>query len=121
MHLFRLFLLAFLIVLVGYTAVTIANHGINLFPQFFGDMAAMGWPGQFNLDFMGFLILSALWVAWRHSFSAGGLALAVLAFNGGMLFLTIYLLVQTARENGNIAAVMLGDRRTLSQRTSFSP
>ena len=33
----------------------------------------MKWFGQFNLDFMGFLILSAIWVAWRNQFSAAGL------------------------------------------------
>jgi hypothetical protein len=51
----RLVLAAHLAVLAVYTAVVIANHGWNLFPVFFGDMAAMGWAGQFNLDFMGFL------------------------------------------------------------------
>lgn len=111
MNLFRLFLAAFLIVLVAYTSATIANHGINLFPQFFGDMAAMGWPGQFNLDFMGFLMLSALWVAWRHRFSLVGLVLAVLAFNGGMLFLTIYLLVHSHRTKGDMRALLLGESR----------
>ncbi|MCC6925290.1 hypothetical protein [Novosphingobium sp.] len=111
MTLFRLFLGVFLLALVAYTSVTITNHGINLFPQFFGDMAAMAWPGQFNLDFLGFLMLSALWVAWRHQFSAGGLALAVLAFNGGMLFLTIYLLVHSHRTGGNMKALLLGEAR----------
>ena len=38
-------------VIVGYTSVTIAGHGWNLLPVFFGQMVAMGWPGQFNLDF----------------------------------------------------------------------
>ncbi|MFO1255994.1 MAG: hypothetical protein U1E37_10040 [Sphingomonadaceae bacterium] len=111
MSAFRLFLAIFLIVLVAYTSATIANHGINLFPQFFGDMAAMAWPGQFNLDFLGFLVLSALWVAWRHQFSAVGLALALLAFNGGMLFLSIYLLVQSHRTNGDMKVLLLGEGR----------
>lgn len=111
MTLFRLFLAIFLFVLVAYTSVTIANHGMNLFPQFFGDMAEMAWPGQFNLDFLGFLMLSALWVAWRHQFSAGGLALAVVAFNGGMMFLTIYLLIHTARSKGDMKTVLLGEGR----------
>ena len=75
MTLFRLFLAAWLVVIVAYTSVTVANHGLDLLPVFFGDMAEMGWPGQFNLDFMGFLALSALWVAWRHQFSPAGLGL----------------------------------------------
>jgi hypothetical protein len=111
MPLFRLFLLACLIAIASYTSVTIANHGWNLLPVFFGDMAEMAWPGQFNLDFMCFLALSAIWVAWRHQFGAGGLALGVAAFFGGMLFLSIYLLVQIQRTGGDIAALMLGEVR----------
>lgn len=111
MTLFRLFLLACLIAIASYTSITIANHGWNLFPQFFGDIAAMGWPGQFNLDFMCFLALSAIWVSWRHHFSAGGLALGVLAFNGGMLFLSIYLLIQTGRARGDARVLLLGEAR----------
>jgi hypothetical protein len=80
-------------ILLAYTLIVIENHGMTLFPVFFGDMAAMAWPGQFNLDFAGFLALSALWTAWRNGFSALGLLLAVVAFFGGMAFLSAYLLI----------------------------
>ena len=93
MLILRLVLIAHLAALTVYTAIVIANHGIDLLPVFFGDMARMAWPGQFNLDFLGFLMLSALWTAWRNHFSAQGLLLAVLAFFGGMMFLSIYLLI----------------------------
>lgn len=93
MFVLRLVLAVHLAVLAVYTVLVIGNHGWNLFPAFFGDMAAMGWPGQFNLDFMGFLILSALWVAWRNNFSAFGLLLAAVAPLGGMMFLSIYVLI----------------------------
>ncbi|MFM6951403.1 MAG: hypothetical protein ACKOW1_10320 [Novosphingobium sp.] len=111
MTLFRLSLATCLIAIAAYTSVTVGNHGFNLLPVFFGAMAEMGWPGQFNLDFMGFLALSALWVAWRHQFSTGGLALAVLAFFGGMLFLSIYLLVHTGRARGDFKMLLLGEGR----------
>ena len=110
---FRLFLLACLIAIALYTGVVIANHGTNLMPVFLGDVAAMAWPGQFNVDFTCFLALSALWVSWRHKFSAGGLALGVIAFLGGMLFLSIYLLVQTGRSGSNIKALLLGEARAV--------
>lgn len=110
MPLFRLFLLTCLIAIAAYTSVTISNHGLNLLPVFFGDMAEMAWPGQFNLDFMGFLALSAIWTAWRHQFSAAGLGLGVLAFFGGMLFLPIYLLIQTGRSRDDMK-VLLGEGR----------
>lgn len=111
MPLFRMFLLTCLVAITSYTSVTIANHGINLLPIFFGDMAAMTWRGQFNVDFTCFLALSALWVSWRHQFSPAGLALGVIAFFGGMLFLSIYLLIHTGRSRGDIRAVLLGEAR----------
>jgi hypothetical protein len=106
---FRFFLTACLAVIVGYTSVTIANHGWNLLPIFFGDMAAMGWPGQFNLDFFCFLLLSGLWVSWRGRFRPAALGLGLLAVFGGMLFLSIYLLIALSRSKGDIRQMLLGD------------
>ncbi len=111
MTLFRAFLVAFLVVLSVYTAIVIQHHGFNLFPYFFGDMLAMGWAGQFNLDFSGFLVLSALWVSWRHQFTPAGLGLAVVAFFGGMGFLTIYLLYWSLKVEGDMKAILLGEGR----------
>ena len=108
MILFRLFLLAVLAVLLGYTAVVVENHGWNLLAVFFGDMTTMGWPGQFNLDFMFMLSLSAIWMSWRHGFSGTGLLLGLLALTGGSLFLSIYLLVMTAHTRGDVREMLLG-------------
>ena len=108
---FRLFLFVCLLAIAGYTSIVIANHGWNLLPVFFGDIADWSWRGQFNADFTCFLALSALWVSWRHQFSPAGLALGVVAFFGGMLFLSIYLLVQTGRGRGDIKVLLLGEGR----------
>ena len=107
MLILRTVLVVHLAVLTGYTLVVIQNHGMNLLPVFFGDMAAMAWPGQFNLDFLGFLILSALWTAWRNGFSTLGLVLAVMAFFGGMVFLSIYVLILSLGTT-NIRDILLG-------------
>jgi len=107
MLILRTVLVIHLAVLTGYTLVVIQNHGMNLLPVFFGDMAAMAWPGQFNLDFLGFLILSALWTAWRNGFSAIGFVLAVVAFFGGMVFLSIYVLILSLGTD-NIRDILLG-------------
>lgn len=112
MTLFRLFLAACLITIVSYTCFTVAEHGWKLLPVFFGDMARMGWPGQFNLDFMTMLALSALWVAWRHRFSGSGLVLAGLALSGGMMFLSAYLLICSFRSNGDVRVLLLGEARS---------
>jgi hypothetical protein len=108
---FRILLAAMFVALAGYTAVVVANHGMGLLPVFFGDMAKFGWPGQFNLDFMFMLAFSALWVAWRHRFSGLGLALSVLAFFGGAIFLSVYLLIETSRARGDVRALLLGERQ----------
>lgn len=108
---FRVFLIAFFVGLMVYTSIVIGNHGANLMPIFFGDIAAMTWPGQFNCDFLGFLLLSGLWTAWRHHFTPVGLGLAVLAVFGGMSFLTVYLLTVSFRESGDINVILLGKSR----------
>jgi hypothetical protein len=95
----------------AFTAVTTANHGIDVLPIFFGDMMKMTWPGQFNFDFSCFLIMSGLWVSWRHNFSIGGVLLGVVATFGGALFLSMYLLVQSFLQDGDVAALMLGSKR----------
>jgi hypothetical protein len=90
--------------------MTIMNHGWNLLPVFFGDMKAMTWPGQFNLDFMTFLILTGVWLAWRHRFSAKGLLYGLLGLFGGMLFLAPYLLITSYQVNGDMTKLFMGDR-----------
>ena len=107
----RIFSAVIFVAISGYTAIVGENHGYGLFTVFFGDMAAMGWPGQFNLDFMFMLALSALWVSWRHQFSGAGLLLGLLAFLGGALFLSIYLFIVAGQANGNANELLLGKAR----------
>lgn len=111
MTLFRIYLVAWIIGITAYTSITVSNHGFNLLPVFFGDMATMGWPGQFNLDFFSFLCLGGLWLAWRHHFSIGGVALGLFIFAGGMPFLASYLLFHSVRSGGDIRVLLLGDAR----------
>ena len=110
MVVFRVFLTAVLITLIIYTGAVIAQNGFGLFQVFFGDIAKIGWAGQFNLDFMAMLAMSALWVAWRNSFSISGLVLAGVAFFGGAPFLCIYLFVLSISCRGNVGRMLVGDR-----------
>ncbi len=111
MTLFRLFLSVLFVSLIIYTIITIANHGWNLLPIFFGDMKAMTWPGQFNFDFFGFLLLSGLWVSWRNNFTPRGLILGLIAVGGGILFLSAYLLYLSYQTKGDMKQIMLGENR----------
>lgn len=108
---FRILLIVIFSVIAIYTIPVVLEHGPNLFAVFFGDIAKMGWPGQFNLDFLGFLALSAFWTAWRNGFSTNGLGLGVLAFFFGAPFLTGYLLFLSVRYNGNVEMMLMGEHR----------
>jgi hypothetical protein len=111
MAFFRIYLATIIIVIGIYTAIVVGNHGMYLFPIFFADIAKMEWPGQFNMDFLSFLMLGGLWLAWRHQFNAAGIALGLFIFAGGMPFLATYLLVHSYRTNGDVKALLLGEQR----------
>jgi hypothetical protein len=116
MTLFRILLITIIAVVGVYTAIVIAKYGMGLYPIFFGDMADMTWRGQFNLDFLCFLIMSGVWVAWRHAFSVLGLVLGFAAFNLGAPFLAAYLLIESVRHKGDSAAILLGKARAANRR-----
>ena len=80
----------------------------NLFPAFFGAISGGGWQGQFNLDFLFMLTLSGLYIGWRHRGTPAGLALAVVAFLGGAMFLSVYLFVQSFRCDGDVRKLLVG-------------
>lgn len=120
MNAFRAYLVLVLLLLVGYTLAVGVNHGWNLLPVFFSSLAEVSWPGQFNLDFMTFLGLSAIWVAWRHQFTAAGIALGVVAFFGGMMFLAPYLLWASAGAGGDVRILLLGRARCDAMRQAAS-
>lgn len=111
MTFFRVLLVSICVVITVYTGGVITEHGVGFLPVFFGDLATRTWPGQFNLDFLCMLILSGLWVAHRHRFSAPGLALGVCAIFGGALFLSVYLLIVTSHVKGDVVALLLGAKR----------
>jgi len=61
---FRILLAAIFATIAAHTVAVVVKHGFGLFGIFFGDIAKMEWPGQFNLDSMGSLVLSGFWLAW---------------------------------------------------------
>jgi hypothetical protein len=103
-----LLLAALLLVIGSYTALVIGRHGLGLYPVFFGAIGRMDWPGQFNVDFLGLLALSALWTAWRAGLGWRGALLGLLAFNLGTPFLCLYLLVLVRRHGADLRAVLAG-------------
>lgn len=113
---FRFFLAVIGLTILFYTLPVVAHHGMGLLAVFFGDIAKMAWPGQFNVDFSSFLLMTMLWVAWRNGFSALGLLLALLVPVGGGMFTSFYVLFLTFATKGDIAAVLLGSERAATLR-----
>jgi len=111
MHAFRVLLVILFSFIFTYTAVVAANHGLGLLGIFFSNIADIGWPGQFNVDFMSYLTLSAVWLAWRHHFSPAGLVLGVLGFFGGGLVFTAYLFFASVAAKGDMHELLLGKIR----------
>jgi len=110
MRSFRILLIVFFICVGFYTTLVIINHGWNLLPVFFHDMAQMTWSGQFNTDFMCFLILSGLWISWRYHFTLAGIAAGVLFFFGGIMVLAPYLFFMSIKVKGDMKLLLLGER-----------
>jgi hypothetical protein len=108
---FRILLVVIFATVFIYTIPVTLNHGMNLHAIFFTDILAMGWPGQFNLDFFGMLMFSGFWMAWRQEFTAAGLFIGLLGLNLGAPMLAAYLLVVSFRSNGDPAEMLLGKNR----------
>ena len=110
----RILVPALFLSIAAYTAIVVADHGINLVPAYFTDVFSLTWTGQFVADFTSYLVLSALWVAWRHEFSAAGIGLAALALVGGMLFFALYLLFAMQQAGGDPVKLLVGPQRASS-------
>ncbi|MEZ4887820.1 MAG: hypothetical protein R3E32_24025 [Chitinophagales bacterium] len=111
MSTFRLLLVIFFLSIGVYTIYVGIHHGIDLFSVFLDNIAAMNWSGQFNLDFTSYLVLSGVWLAWRHHFSPKGLILGLIGTFAGMMFLAPYLLVASFEAKGDMKEVFMGSVR----------
>lgn len=118
MILFRLLLIAIVAAVGIYTVPVVGAHGIDFVTPFFADIARMGWPGQFNMDFWSFLILGSAWLMWRHHFSLLGLLFGLVIFVGGAPFLCSYLLVILAKDKPDMAELLLGKARAAATKAS---
>ena len=108
MAMFRSLLVAFLLIVLAFTSIAVATDGWTLVPIFFGDIAALNWRGQFNLDFLTYLILSGVWVGWRGGWSSGAVILGIIAATLGMIFMATYLLYLLHKTSGDMKHVLLG-------------
>jgi hypothetical protein len=96
--------------LVGYTVIAMQHDGINFLARAQQFVTSMTWMGQFTLDFQCYLILSALWIAWRNRFSAYSMLIAIVAMVLGIIVFAPYVLYLLSKHEGDLKRVLLGVR-----------
>ena len=106
MRVFRIFVMAMWVALLGVTWHAVAELGLGGGNVFVSDLSHP-WRAQFNIDFLLHLLLLAVWVFWREHSKLVGLVCAVLCVFGGM-FTFPYLLVAVSRSRGDARALLLG-------------
>jgi hypothetical protein len=96
--------------LLIYTIIAIQNDGGNFLARAIEFATSLTWMGQFALDFQCYLILSALWVAWRNKFSINSIVISVVAMILGIIVFAPYLLYLLSKEKGDLKRVLIGNR-----------
>lgn len=96
--------------ILAYTYLAFQNEGANLLQIFLQNIKSLNWNGQFNLDFLCYLMLSGLWIMWRNKFSAKSIGIGSLAMILGTVVFAPYILFLLFQEKGDIKKVLTGDR-----------
>ncbi len=96
--------------LLVYTFIAAQNDGGNFLARAIEFATSMTWMGQFALDFQCYLMLSALWIAWRNKFSIKSILIAVVAMILGIIVFGPYLLFLITKEKGDLKRVLIGER-----------
>ena len=97
--------------IIVYSLVAGSAEGWDLLRVFFENLTALNWSGQFNYDFLCYLTLSGIWVAWRNQFSGLGILLGIAASILGILFFAPYLLLILNQSKGNLVFFFFGPER----------
>lgn len=111
MNILRGLLVIQFLVVTGYTIGVVADHGTDLAPVFLADIYAHDWSGQFNLDFAMYLLLSGLWIMWRHHFRLAGIGLGLIGMVGGMMYFPLYVLAASFQGNRDMKTLLIGPER----------
>lgn len=98
-YLQRFLFIAWLIVM-AISIEAYRHSGMAAAETFTGDIQALSWRAQFNLDFLAHLTLFGVWVAWRHRFEPAGLALGLACVLGGGAFSLANLLCASITAKG---------------------
>lgn len=98
------------LVLLVYTYFAFVNDGSNVPLRAKEFVLSMTWMGQFALDFQCYLILSALWIAWRNKFTVKSILIALVAMLLGIIVFAPYVLYLLSKEKGDLKTLLIGAR-----------
>lgn len=106
-----LFLLLFLQLtfILVFSLSAFQKQGPNLFQFFIENIVAMDWNGQFNIDFICYLMLSGFWIIWRSKFTIISIFIGSLAMVLGIIFFAPYLMYLLHKSDGNLKLMFLGE------------
>jgi hypothetical protein len=107
---FKFLLVVMALLVLGYTGLAMQKEGSDLFSVFFANIKAMGWNGQFNLDFACYLLLSGLWIMWRNRFSGTSILIGLIASILGIVFFAPYLLSCLYHAKGDLKMMLIGNK-----------
>jgi len=104
----RILITFILLGLTGYALILVLDGRFDFVTPFLSTIPALTWQGHINLDFLSYLVLAGVWIAWRSGFTPTGNMLGVLSVLSGMLFFALYLLYQISRSDNNPRKLLLG-------------
>lgn len=92
-----------------YTIFCFQKEGADLLSVFVNNIGAIGWSGQFNLDFSCYLMLSGLWIMWRNNFTLKSIFIAITASIVGIMVFAPYFLFLLIKEKGDLKRTLTGN------------
>ena len=104
----RLFLVVATIAIYLITAIATAGHGPNWPAVAFNDLRALNWRTQFDIDFIVYLLLVAVWIDWREGLTVKGKLFGFASVIMGGMFSFPYLLYATYQSQGDPKVLLLG-------------
>ncbi|MEP3629530.1 MAG: hypothetical protein ABJN04_05960 [Hyphomicrobiales bacterium] len=105
---FRILITLILLGLIGYGLILVLDGRFDFVTPFLTTVPALTWQGHINLDFLSYLVVAGVWIAWRSGFTPIGITIGVLSTLLGMLFFAPYLLYQITRSDNDPRKLLLG-------------
>lgn len=104
----RTALTLFTVLIFAVTFGAIADSGFNWPRVFLGDLFALNWRSQFNIDLVIHLGLMGVWVGWREGGGLKGIIYGAFCVIWGGMFTFPYLFVALTKSHGDMSELFLG-------------